>query len=337
MTKHKKLLSIIALVLAFTMLAGCDLVDKIDSFLKGEQSESSSEAESSEEDESTESSEESSEPEPRDWPVTVEGVLITEQPQKVVVLSPSLCEIMSDMGFTSLIVGIGDYCNYPEQITAKPKCGTSIAPDVEAITELAPQYLFTSSNLPEEELKKLQQANIEVIVLTPAKRLSELEKLYKNIAIFAAGAETGAAAGEEHWGKCTELLNSAIEKAGKIEGVETMLYLRIADLTVATADTIEGELITKLGFTNAAEKYGGWTYPEEDVENLSPDAIIADAEITENELEKSDIYSGCGAVKQKMIVRTDMSCFERQGIRMFRQLLDVVTRFEQLQSGNTAE
>ena len=336
MTKHRKLLSIIAIVLAITMFAGCDLVDKIDSFLKDEPGESSSESESSQESESSEISEESSEPEPQDWPVTVEGVLIAEQPQSIVVLSPSLCEIMSDMGFASIIKGVGNYCNYPEQITSLPQCGTSISPDVQAIKELEPQYLFTSANLPEEELKMLQQANIEVIVLAPAKRLAELEKLYKNIAMFAAGAETGAAIGDEHWKKCTDLLDKAVEKAEKIEGVESMLYLRIADLTVATADTIEGELIKKLGFTNPAESFGGWTYPEEDVENLSPDAIIADAEITEKELEKNEIYSKSGAVKQGMIVRTDMSCFERQGMRMFEQLLSVMTQFEQLQNG-TAE
>ena len=130
---------------------------------------------------------------------------------------------------------------------------------------------------------------------------------------------------EQYWLSCTELLTEAAEKAKTLEGAETALYLRIAQLTVATADTLEGELLTRLGFVNAAEKYGGWTYPEEDTDALSPDVIIADSAVTEEELEKSKLYADCPAVKNGLVVRTDMEVFERQGRGMFEALLRAVT------------
>ncbi|MBE6884038.1 MAG: hypothetical protein E7487_05485 [Ruminococcaceae bacterium] len=333
MSRYIKMTVAFALVLIILLFSGCDIIEQIEGFINREESEAVSE-ESSEESEESESSavEESSEPEPQEWPVTVNGIVIEEQPQSVVVLSPSLCEIMDDMGFEELIVGVGNYCDYPAAMTELPQCGTALVPDVEAIRALAPQYLFTSAGLPEEELTQLQQADIEVIVFAPAIRLAELEKLYKNLALFSAGAESGAAISEEHWNKCMTLLDKASEKAKDLEGVEKVIYLRLAALTVATADTLEGELITKLGFKNAAEKYGGWSYPEDDVENLLPDMIIADEEITETELEKSKIYANSAAVKQKRVIRVDMVCFERQGLRMFEKLVDVVEELVKLQT-----
>ena len=314
MKKH--FLLALSLLLALT-LSGCGLLENIESFI-GKDSSSASEESVPE----PESSEESGEPETPEWPVIVEGVTVPEQPQSVAVLSPSLYELLRGMGADAAVTGVGSYCENP---SALPELGTALDPDTDAMIALAPQYLLTSADLPEQQLKLLQQAGIEVIVLAPAKRLSELETLYANLGLFACGLTEGKELSEQYWLSCTELLTEAAKKAKTLEGAETALYLRIAQLTVATADTLEGELLTRLGFVNAAEKYGGWTYPEEDTDALSPDVIIADSAVTEEELEKSKLYADCPAVKNGLVVRTDMEVFERQGRGMFEALLRAVT------------
>lgn len=293
-------------------LSGCAFIENIESFINKTDSSESSEASVSE------SSEE--EPVVQEWPVTVGGITIDEQPESIAVLSPSLYEIMCSMGVDEAVTGAGNYC----AANGLPELGTALDPDIDAITELAPQYLLTSAVLPEQELTLLQQADIEVVVIEPASRLAELEQLYTDIVLFTSGLTTGAEIAAEYWNGCMKLLDEAAEKVKTLENAEIALYLRIAELTVATADTLEGELLTRIGFVNSAEKYGSWTYPEEDIDKLLPDVIIADSGITEDELEKSDIYMNCPAVKNNMIVRTDMEVFERQSSEMFETLLNIV-------------
>lgn len=309
MGKIIRIFIVFGLVLA---LSGCAFMENIETFINKTDSSESSESSASE------SSEE--EAVVQEWPVTIEGIIIDEQPESIAVLSPSLYEIMYSMGVDGAVTGVGDYC----ADNSLPELGTALDPDIEAIIELAPQYLLTSALLPEQELILLQQADIEVIVLEPALHLTELEQLYTDIGLFTSGLTTGTEISAEYWNGCMKLLDEAAEKVKLLENVETALYLRIAELTVATADTLEGELLTKIGFINSAEKYGSWTYPEEDIDKLLPDVIIADSGITEDELEKSDIYVNCPAVKNNMIVRTDMEVFERQSSEMFDALLNIV-------------
>ena len=81
----KKYLMLAAALALAAALSGCAFIESIESFI-GRSSESQSEHSESE----TSSAEESSEPEDSEWPVTIEGVSIPEQPQSVAVLSPSL-------------------------------------------------------------------------------------------------------------------------------------------------------------------------------------------------------------------------------------------------------
>jgi len=312
-----------ALLLALTLLAGCSFIGDFERFL-GDGSSGSSDS-SEEETQSSEPEEESSEPEVPEWPVTVGGVTVEGPPESVVVLSPSLYEILRGMGFDGPVKGVGSFCGNDEL----PQCGTAMDPDVDAIAALSPQYLLTSSAPPEKELELLEQAGIAVITLEPAVRLEGLEKLYTDLALFSAGLVLGEEAAESYWDGCMKLLEAATEKAGQLADAEDILYLRMPELTVATADTLEGELMTRLGFTNAAGKYGGWVYPKEDVGELSPDVIIADADVSEGELEKSELYSGSPAVKNGLVCRTDMSVFERQGREMFEELLRVMNELAQ--------
>lgn len=314
----KSLKLIMALVLALT-LSGCAFMEKFENFIGRSSPESSSEASDPE----SGGLSELSEPEAPEWPVTVAGATILEPPHSIAVLSPSLYEIMREMGVDGAVTGIGSYCDNPHSL---PELGTALAPDIKAIKAVAPQYLLTSAPLPEQELTQLQQANIEVIILTPANRLSELESLYTNLGLLTSGLTVGVELSGKYWDGCMELLDKAAQKAKALENARTALYLRISGLTVATADTLEGELLTKLGFVNAAEKYGGWIYPEEDTDALSPDVIIADSAITEDELENSELYRNCPAVKNGLVVRTDMGVFERQGRGMFEALLTVVNK-----------
>lgn len=72
---------------------------------------------------------------PADFPVEVNGLTIETVPQKVVVLSPSLAEVVSDMELAAALCGRAEECDYPEAVASLPAVGGMLMPDVEAIAE----------------------------------------------------------------------------------------------------------------------------------------------------------------------------------------------------------
>jgi iron complex transport system substrate-binding protein len=60
------------------------------------------------------------------FPVTITDVYgsqvtIDKEPQRIVALAPSTVEVLYKLGLQDRIVGVTEYCNYPEEAATKPK------------------------------------------------------------------------------------------------------------------------------------------------------------------------------------------------------------------------
>ncbi|MFZ5862857.1 MAG: ABC transporter substrate-binding protein [Nitrospirota bacterium] len=64
-------------------------------------------------------------------------------PQRIVSLSPALTEILFALGLDEAIVGVSDFCNYPEAALHRPKVG-GIAPNFEALIALTPDLVVST-------------------------------------------------------------------------------------------------------------------------------------------------------------------------------------------------
>lgn len=53
-------------------------------------------------------------------------------------LTPSATEVLAALGATDLIVGVDDYSTFPPEVTALPKVGSFLAPNLETIVSLKP-------------------------------------------------------------------------------------------------------------------------------------------------------------------------------------------------------
>jgi iron complex transport system substrate-binding protein len=93
-------------------------------------------------------------------------VVIPSAPQRLVSLSPSNTETAFALGLGSSMVGVTDYCNYPEEALKISKVGGFSNPNVEAVLALEPDLVF-AGNMHEEQVKKLEELNIPVLVLSP--------------------------------------------------------------------------------------------------------------------------------------------------------------------------
>lgn len=263
-----------------------------------------------------------------DYPITVNGVTVEKQPGKVVSLSPSLTEIVYGLGYEGQLVGVSSYCDYPAKASDKANCGTAQAPDLAKIKELAPQVLITATPLVESDLIALQQMDINVIQFSHAPDLDKVYTLYEDLARLFGGEEGGKTkAGQvldpykRQLSKMEENIKSYLASGDKLRGA----YLRMLDFTLATGDTLEGDILEMIGLQNEAAEYGEWTYPSDKAESLLPDVLFYDKSIAPEVLKERPAYKTVEAVKNERCYPVDSVIFERQGLRMFDTILEMAS------------
>jgi iron complex transport system substrate-binding protein len=99
-------------------------------------------------------------------------------PQKVVCLAPSNTEILFALGLSDSVVGVSDFCNYPEEVDTRSaledgaegkiaRVGNAFAVNIEAIVALNPDLVIGFGyNLP-TYVEQLDDQGITVIILAP--------------------------------------------------------------------------------------------------------------------------------------------------------------------------
>lgn len=262
-----------------------------------------------------------------EYPVTVREAVLASQPQKVVSLSPALTEILFEMGYGDRVVGVSDFCDYPEEAQGLTRCGTPLAPARDGIKALGADLVVSTAALTEEDLVWFQQNGMQVLVLPRAADLSELEALYLDLGTAMEGQTTGHKAARSFYDGLTAQLDEAkgliaAYRAEKQTLVHAIL-LREMSYGMATGDTFEQKIFDYLGLTNDAANYGDWLYLEADVAQLNPDFIFCDDGIDTETVRKSRVYSVVPAAKNNRIMNVPLAAFERQSPRMFRAVLEM--------------
>lgn len=259
-----------------------------------------------------------------DWPVRVGETDILAAPQKVVSLSPGATEMLFAMGLGSRVVGVSDYCDYPTaEVSKRHRCGSVLAPATGTILAQGADLVVASANLSEQDLIWFQQKEIPVLVLERAESMEELKQNYLDLALALMGRTAGKNHGEGYWEELEEMINEGADAVSSVDGPLKAILLRRMGYGMATGDTFEDLLLTRLGFINDAGNYTGWLYDKADVAALEPDIIFADVSIQVSEVKQSVIYQPVAAVKNDKVMNVDFTVFERQSPRMFETLRDM--------------
>ncbi len=106
------------------------------------------------------------------WPVTIsdsrgQSVTVEGRPTRIVSLIPSNTEILFSLGLDERIVGVTEYCDFPERAKAKPKIGDLLTFSVERILGTRPDLVLATTDNPGEVIKGLEQLGVTVFVLNP--------------------------------------------------------------------------------------------------------------------------------------------------------------------------
>lgn len=163
-----------------------------------------------------------------DFPMTVTDYLGTEMefetaPEKIVSLSPSCTEILYALDLGDKVVGVSNWCTYPEEAAVVEKVGDTFSVNVERIIEMEADVVFVSGAAAAESVQALNEAGINVYSIG-AKNIDEI---YESIS--GVGKVTGAQEQADQVVNSMKEQLSALEE--KVADFDTMrVFIDLGDL-----------------------------------------------------------------------------------------------------------
>ena len=200
-------------------------------------------------------------------------VTIDKYPERIVSLSPANTEILFALGLGDRIVGVTEYCTYPEAALSKDKIGGFSTINTEKIAVLNPDLLVAADGNSEETIAHLRELGYTIITVNA----DTIDTTLADIRLIGKAAGVDSAAEE----LVSSMKDDLAEIAEKTKGAEkpTILHCMWTDpLWVSGSGTFQDEMISAAGGVNAAAAEGGWVaLTMEKFLTMNPDIIVVDS------------------------------------------------------------
>lgn len=191
---------------------------------------------------------------------------------RIVALTAADCEIICALGAGDLLVGRGEYCNYPESVLELPVVNSGMETNLEQILALEPDVVVMNTmNQTLEQVEALENSGIVVVVSTA----EDIDGVKYAISMLGTlcGKENEAAA---IIGQMETLFAEISEKSA--DGGKT-IYFEISPLEyglwTAGKGTFMDEIAGICGLTNIFADVDGWAeVSQEQVLQRNPDVIV---------------------------------------------------------------
>ncbi len=254
-------------------------------------------------------------------------------PLRLVSLSPSVTEILFELGLEENLIGVSTACTYPDEAADIRRVGDMGAPDLELVQAIAPDLLIATSFRDTEMVRVIEATGAEVLLVDQGC----LDEVVDSIRVI------GRAAGhEERAANYAQGLRARIEEATVTvpEGERPRVFVELSPQPLSTGakGTFLDDLIVRAGGSNIAHDMGTpWT-------RISPDEVVAhDPEIiiiaymmdgdTQQSLERRVGWGRVSAVRTGWVIDTiDEDLIMRPGPRLvdgLEELGDLFRRYRE--------
>ena len=191
---------------------------------------------------------------------------------RVVALTAADCEIVCALGGEDVLVGRGEYCDWPASILEVPSVQSGYETDIEAIIALQPQVVVMASMAQTpEQVQMLEDAGIRVAV----SEATDIEGVYTSIRLIGAliGRDEEAEALVAQMQDTFALIAEEAADTGKT------VYFEVSPLQyglwAAGKGTFMNEVAELIGLKNIFDDVDGWgEVSEEQIIERNPDYIV---------------------------------------------------------------
>ncbi len=252
-------------------------------------------------------------------------VTIADTPERIISLAPSATEILFALGVGDKVVGVTDYCDYPEELVDKIDTGKIQkvgAPfpgfNLETIVDLEPDVVFAIGATVPDYVYDLDELGIPAIVLNA----KDIDGISHDIEVV------GEVIGKEEEAEVlvADLGDDIDEIVAKVSGASIPSVFYGADVSTpsvpwtAGSGTFIDAFITMAGGQNIAEEVDGWTtFNLEDLVDANPDIIILGGAlwgVSAADVVSEPVWEDLDAVKNERIYAIDDTTLVRPGPRI---------------------
>ena len=250
------------------------------------------------------------------------NVTITKKPSRIISLAPANTEILFALGLNDSIVGVTEYCNYPEEATTKPIIGGYTTVSVERVITQDPDLIIAYYGNGENMISHLRCLGYNVISLNS----DSVEGTFQDIEII--GRATGKTPeAKKLVAEMRVRINTVKEK---LEGVttkpQTTHCMWIDPLWVSGNNTFQDEMIILAGGENPFRNVEGWgVITLERLLTTDPDIIVVDSgmgmgaggtDILKKYFDDESRLQSLSAVKNNQIYVINADIIDRGGPRI---------------------
>lgn len=250
-----------------------------------------------------------------EYPVEINGVTLSAKPQKVVVLSPSLADVVLALGCETQLAAGTQECTQ-ENLKDLAKLDGS---DPQAVVGAGPD-LVLSDSFEDEMASALSEAGVAMLAIDPAVDREDFERLYSQVAsafLGAGGYDKGIAAAQDIFTTLDDI-NRIVPK----EKVTTACYLYDLDGSAMTGDMFGSTVMSYAGVTNVFKSLTGGQYEFESLRVSNPDVIFCVPGL-KNEILTDSRFSDFQAVTSGKVFEMDPSWMEWQGRTVVTTALEI--------------
>ncbi len=253
-------------------------------------------------------------------------VYISGIPQRIVSHVPSITETIFALGLGEKLVGVSNYCDYPEEAKLKPSVGNYFDPSIEKIVELDPDLVLTDGH--SQSIIQLDSLGIKYMVLQP----EDLDGILKDIELL--GKVTGIEKKAEQLIK--QMQQDMAYVLARVKDAPRVKVFYIIDATdpnnpwTAGPGSLIDSLITMAGGENiAAKAQGAWVqFSLEAVIAADPEIIILPAKhgttfTLPEVLKEHPAWRETTAVKKDRIYIINSDLVDRSGPRIVQGLQEI--------------
>lgn len=200
-------------------------------------------------------------------------VSVDSVPQRIISLSPAITEMVFLLDEADKLVGISDFCNYPEATDTMNRVGGLQNINVESLVALNPDVVLIGSIVSKQDVEKMEMAGLKVVVI---REENKIDGLCNSITILGKLLNKSDLAKQ----KVKDIQSRLNHVRRGMEGVQTnkKVYYVVGfgdagDYTAPPTSHIH-EIITTAGGSNIGAKLTSWNVSREYIFESDPDIII---------------------------------------------------------------
>jgi len=207
-------------------------------------------------------------------------IILEKTPEKIISLSPGITEILYLLHAGDKLIGISDYCNYPEETQNIQKIGGLQNINIEKIISLQPDVVLIGSIIPKKEVNKLEKSGITVIALKQEEKLEGMLDVLKILGKIVDNNSCADSLVRYYGGKLEEYKTNvgANCSSPKILTVYYVVSFGTAGDYTAPANSHINEIIELAGGRNIGDSLTTWNISREYLFAQNPDIIFVRTE-----------------------------------------------------------